>query len=131
DPERPPPQYKSETPGPAASLGLSPAGRLGPRAARSTHAARRIEPMGRLPCARSRTLCAASRARRAIPHVPQRRASDRSTSAEQFGWTVDVKDRRIAIITGGKRGIGLGIAHALARDGWHLALSGRRSEETV
>ena len=42
-----------------------------------------------------------------------------------------MKDRRIAIITGGTRGIGLGIAHALARDGWHLALCGRRSEETV
>ena len=38
---------------------------------------------------------------------------------------------RVAIVTGGTRGIGLGIARALARDGWRLALCGRRSEETV
>ena len=30
---------------------------------------------------------------------------------------------------GGTRGIGLGIAHALARDGWTLALCGLRSRE--
>ena len=38
---------------------------------------------------------------------------------------------RIAAITGGTRGIGLGIARCLARDGWHLALCGRRSEDAV
>jgi len=32
------------------------------------------------------------------------------------------------LITGGTRGIGLGIARALAREGWMLALGGRRSE---
>lgn len=37
----------------------------------------------------------------------------------------------VAIITGGTRGIGLGIARALARDGWNLALTGLRSEEKV
>jgi NAD(P)-dependent dehydrogenase (short-subunit alcohol dehydrogenase family) len=36
-----------------------------------------------------------------------------------------------ALITGGTRGIGLGIARALARDGWALALCGVRAEREV
>jgi NAD(P)-dependent dehydrogenase (short-subunit alcohol dehydrogenase family) len=43
--------------------------------------------------------------------------------------------RPIALVTGGARGIGLGIAAALATDGWDLALAGLRAvaevEETV
>ena len=38
---------------------------------------------------------------------------------------------RIALVTGGKRGIGLGVARALARDGWNLALCGVRSAAEV
>ena len=38
---------------------------------------------------------------------------------------------RLALITGGTRGIGLGIAHALASEGWRLALCGQRSESDV
>lgn len=38
---------------------------------------------------------------------------------------------RLAIVTGGTRGIGLGIARSLAREGWNLALSGMRPPEDV
>lgn len=39
--------------------------------------------------------------------------------------------KRIALITGGTRGIGLGVAEALAREGFDLALCGRRPREAV
>ncbi len=39
--------------------------------------------------------------------------------------------RRTALITGGSRGIGLGIAHCLAREGWDLLINGVRAEEEV
>src|SRR5262245_29607970 len=38
---------------------------------------------------------------------------------------------RTALVTGGTRGIGLGIARALAREGWTLALGGTRADADV
>lgn len=38
---------------------------------------------------------------------------------------------KVALITGGTRGIGLGIAQALAKEGFSLALNGMRPEESV
>jgi 3-oxoacyl-[acyl-carrier protein] reductase len=37
----------------------------------------------------------------------------------------------VALVTGGTRGIGLGVCRALAREGWALALCGVRSDEAV
>ncbi len=39
--------------------------------------------------------------------------------------------KRNALITGGSRGIGLGIAMALALEGWNLAINGIRDESQV
>src|SRR5262249_57793873 len=110
------------TPRSAPSLRVSPTRRLGSRTVRCPHTARRVEPVGRLPPARGRSLHSARRTRRADARV-LRSLAHRAPA----GMT----NERTAIVTGGTRGIGLGIARALAREGWRLALCGRRSEDTL
>lgn len=39
--------------------------------------------------------------------------------------------KKVALITGGSRGIGFGIAKCLAKEGWNLAINGVRPEEQV
>lgn len=41
------------------------------------------------------------------------------------------QNNRVALITGGSRGIGFGIAQALANEGWNLAINGMRAEPEV
>jgi 3-oxoacyl-[acyl-carrier protein] reductase len=41
------------------------------------------------------------------------------------------RSEHVAMVTGGTRGIGLGVARALARDGWHLMLCGMRPAAAV
>ncbi len=39
--------------------------------------------------------------------------------------------KRVALITGGSRGIGLGIAYQLAKNGFDIAINGVRDESAV
>ncbi len=39
--------------------------------------------------------------------------------------------KKVALITGGTRGIGFGIATQLAKEGFNLAVNGTRQEEAV
>ena len=105
-------------PGTAAALDLSPAERLGLRAGGLAHPARRVEPVGRLPPARGRALV-----RRLARGEPYLTFFGPATAAPELR-----RRSRAPLVTGGTRGIGLGIARALAAEGWRLALCGVRPQ---
>ena len=52
---------------------------------------------------------------------------------DRYSGTLDykLKMKSVALITGGSRGIGLGIAKALAQNNFDLAINGTRAEEKV
>ena len=107
---RPVPQHRRRAPGPAAPLGLSPAERLGPRARRRARSRAASRASGATTTLREvGALRAAARDRRAVPHLLRR--------GRRRGGRHDGGDPRAALVTGGTRGIGLGIARALARRG--------------
>ena len=66
------PQHRSFAPGTAAALDLSPAERLGPRARGLPDSARRIQPVGGLPCARGRAARPPAREERTVSDVLRR-----------------------------------------------------------
>src|SRR5262249_58489182 len=120
-PRRSVPERIAGASGSAPPLDLSPARRLGSRARRRPDAARRVEHVGRLPRARSRPVRSAP-----VPRTVSDLLRERAGARRRMSGV-----RPVAIVTGGTRGIGLGIARALAGDGWDLALCGLRAEDAV
>lgn len=52
-------------------------------------------------------------------------------SASPSEPTPEPSPQKTALVTGGSRGIGFGIARALAKEGWNLVINGMRPEEDV
>src|SRR5690606_31423366 len=116
------PEHGDGAPGTVAAFDLSPSERLGFCTAGIKDSARRKLYVGRLSFAGGGTVCAAAGGESTLLYL--------LWSGGKMSITGN-SARRVALVTGGARGIGLGISRSLAADGFDLAVCGVRDAEAV